>query len=69
YEAGNTLMANRMVEAAWRWTDGGELPLVVDASSCTLGLTEEVVPYLTPANRTLHARLTVLDSLVWAARE
>ncbi|MFE9385891.1 FAD-binding and (Fe-S)-binding domain-containing protein [Streptomyces sp. NPDC007025] len=69
YEAGNTLMANRMVEAAWRWTDGGELPLVVDASSCTLGLTEEVVPYLTPANLKLHAGLTVLDSLVWAARE
>lgn len=69
YESGNTLMANRMVEAVWRWTDGGELPLVVDASSCTLGIAEEVVPYLTPANRKLHERLTVLDSLVWAARE
>ncbi|MGP3987095.1 FAD-binding and (Fe-S)-binding domain-containing protein [Streptomyces sp. 3N207] len=69
YEAGNTLMANRMVEAAWRWTDGGELPLVVDASSCTLGIAEEVVPYLTPANRKLHEGLTILDSLVWAAQE
>lgn len=69
YESGNTLMANRMVEAAWRWTDGGELPLVVDASSCTLGIAEEVVPYLTPANRKTHERLTVVDSLVWAAEE
>ncbi|UNT00354.1 FAD-binding oxidoreductase [Streptomyces tubbatahanensis] len=69
YEAGNTLMANRMVEAAWRWTDGGELPLVVDASSCTLGMAEEVVPYLTPANRKLHEGLTIVDSLVWAAQE
>ncbi|MCH6163925.1 FAD-binding and (Fe-S)-binding domain-containing protein [Streptomyces marispadix] len=69
YEAGNALMANRIVEAAWRWTDGGELPLVVDASSCTLGLGEEVVPYLTPANRKLHERLTVVDSVTWAARE
>ncbi|GEB47887.1 FAD-binding and (Fe-S)-binding domain-containing protein [Streptomyces cacaoi] len=67
YEQGNALMANRMVEAAWRWTDGGDLPLVVDASSCTLGLAQEVVPYLTPANRKLHDRLTVLDSLQWAA--
>ncbi|WP_446037442.1 FAD-binding and (Fe-S)-binding domain-containing protein [Streptomyces sp. SID1143] len=69
YEAGNRLMANRMVEAAWRWTDGGELPLVVDASSCTLGIAEDVVPYLTPANRKLHERLTIHDSLVWAAHE
>ncbi|NLU73260.1 FAD-binding oxidoreductase [Streptomyces sp. HNM0575] len=69
YEAGNALMANRIVEAAWRWTDGGELPLVVDASSCTLGLGEEVVPYLTAANRKLHERMTVVDSVAWAAQE
>ncbi|OEU92067.1 oxidoreductase [Streptomyces abyssalis] len=69
YEAGNALMANRIVEAAWRWTDGGELPLVVDASSCTLGIGEEVVPYLSPANRKLHERLRVVDSVAWAAEE
>ena len=69
YDSGNALMANRIVEAAWRWTDGGDLPLVVDASSCTLGIAHEVVPYLTPANAKLHAGLTVVDSLVWAADE
>jgi D-lactate dehydrogenase len=69
YESGNALMANRIVEAAWRWTDGGELPLVTDASSCTLGLGREVVPYLSPANRKLHERLTVIDSVAWAAEE
>ncbi|NLU68750.1 FAD-binding and (Fe-S)-binding domain-containing protein [Streptomyces sp. HNM0574] len=69
YAEGNVLMANRIVESAWRWTDGGELPLVVDASSCTLGIAHEVVPYLTPANRKLHERLTVVDSVVWAAEE
>ncbi|MGG2460250.1 FAD-binding and (Fe-S)-binding domain-containing protein [Streptomyces sp. RGM 3693] len=66
YERGNRLMANRIVEAAWGWTAGGALPLVVDASSCTLGLAREVVPYLTPLNRSLHAELTVVDSVVWA---
>ncbi|WP_019544515.1 FAD-binding and (Fe-S)-binding domain-containing protein [Streptomyces sulphureus] len=69
YREGNEVMANRIVESAWQWTDGGELPLVVDASSCTLGIAEEVVPYLTPANRKLHERLTIVDSLVWAAEE
>ncbi|MET9677695.1 FAD-binding and (Fe-S)-binding domain-containing protein [Streptomyces sp. NPDC006482] len=69
YEQGNEIMANRIVEAAWGWTAGGKLPLVVDASSCTLGIAHEVVPYLTDDNRELHAELTVLDSLVWAAEE
>ncbi|WP_030158050.1 FAD-binding and (Fe-S)-binding domain-containing protein [Streptomyces sp. NRRL S-244] len=69
YDAGNRLMANRIVEAAWGWTAGGRLPLVVDASSCTLGIAHEVVPYLTDDNRALHAELTVVDSVVWAADE
>ncbi|MFE2502558.1 FAD-binding and (Fe-S)-binding domain-containing protein [Streptomyces rubiginosohelvolus] len=69
YDAGNRIMANRIVEAAWGWTAGGTLPLVVDASSCTLGIAEEVVPYLTEDNRALHRELTVVDSLVWAAEE
>ncbi|WP_353941037.1 FAD-binding and (Fe-S)-binding domain-containing protein [Streptomyces sp. HUAS MG91] len=69
YDEGNTIMANRIVEAAWGWTAGGRLPLVVDASSCTLGIAHEVVPYLTDHNRELHAELKIVDSLVWAADE
>ncbi|MGW1375136.1 FAD-binding and (Fe-S)-binding domain-containing protein [Streptomyces sp. NPDC002446] len=69
YERGTEVMAHRVVEAAWGWTAGGRLPLVVDASSCALGLAREVVPYLTPDHRALHAELTVLDSVVWAADE
>ncbi|MFE3906927.1 FAD-binding and (Fe-S)-binding domain-containing protein [Streptomyces sp. NPDC059153] len=69
YDAGNAVMANRIVEAAWGWTAGGKLPLVVDASSCTLGIAHEVVPYLTADNRELHRELTIVDSLVWAADE
>ncbi|MFJ8013427.1 FAD-binding and (Fe-S)-binding domain-containing protein [Streptomyces sp. NPDC096339] len=69
YEAGNRVMANRIVEAAWGWTAGGRLPLVVDASSCTLGIAHEVVPYLTEDNRALHDELRIVDSIVWAAEE
>ncbi|MFF5973064.1 FAD-binding and (Fe-S)-binding domain-containing protein [Streptomyces sp. NPDC012769] len=69
YARGNEVMADRIVAAAWGWTAGGRLPLVVDASSCTLGLAHEVVPYLSDDNRELHAALTVVDSLVWAADE
>ncbi|MFE4631934.1 FAD-binding and (Fe-S)-binding domain-containing protein [Streptomyces sp. NPDC056773] len=69
YDAGNRVMANRIVEAAWGWTAGGRLPLVVDASSCTLGIAHEVAPYLTDDNRALHAELRIVDSIVWAAEE
>ncbi|MFG2647780.1 FAD-binding and (Fe-S)-binding domain-containing protein [Streptomyces sp. NPDC048436] len=69
YDRGNVVMANRIVEAAWGWTAGGRLPLVVDASSCTLGMAHEVVPYLTADNRQLHRELNIVDSLVWAADE
>ncbi|MEU5144020.1 FAD-binding and (Fe-S)-binding domain-containing protein [Streptomyces sp. NPDC021139] len=69
YDDGNAFMANRTVERAWEWTDEGRLPLVVDASSCTLGIGHEITPYLTPENRRRHERLDVVDSLVWAARD
>jgi D-lactate dehydrogenase len=67
YDAGNAIMANRIVEHAWGWTGGGRLPVVVDAGSCTLGLTREVVPYLTESNRELHGELTFVDAVEWAA--
>jgi D-lactate dehydrogenase len=69
YDDGNTFMANRIVERAWEWTEGGRLPLVVDASSCTLGIGQEVRAYLTPENQRRHRALTVVDSVVWAATE
>ncbi|MFD9790045.1 FAD-binding and (Fe-S)-binding domain-containing protein [Streptomyces sp. NPDC059070] len=69
YELGNAVMADRIVAAAWGWTAGGTLPLVVDASSCALGLGREVVPYLSADNRELHAALRIVDSVVWAAQE
>ena len=57
YNEGNRVMANRIVEKAWEWTDEGRLPFILDASSCTLGVKEEIKPYLTPKNRT-KARAT-----------
>jgi D-lactate dehydrogenase len=66
YEQGNGIMANRTLESLWRWTDGGRLPVVCDASSCSFGLVSEIGPYLTSENRERHAALTILDSISWA---
>jgi D-lactate dehydrogenase len=66
YRAGNAHMANAVVDALWRWTGGGELPVVVDASSCTLGLLEDVPPHLDDENARRHGELEILDSIEWA---
>lgn len=65
YADGARFMANEIVDALWRWSDEGRLPIVVDASSCTLGLTDDVGAHLTDENAGRHEQLTVLDSIEW----
>src|SRR5215813_6636690 len=59
-------MANKVVESMWRWSDEGRLPIICDASSCSFGITSEILDYLTPANKHLHDKLTIIDSVGWA---
>jgi D-lactate dehydrogenase len=66
YERGNRYMANAVIDSLWEWSDQGRLPIVVDATSCTLGLVHEVLPYLTEAALERHRELTVIDSIQWA---
>jgi D-lactate dehydrogenase len=68
YTEGAALMANRTVDALWRWSGEGELPIVIDASSCALGLAGEVSASLSEQNRERHEKLEVLDSVAWAER-
>jgi D-lactate dehydrogenase len=60
YTDGAALMADRTTEALWRWSGEGELPVVIDASSCAQGLADEA--------RARHDELEVLDSVAWAGR-
>ena len=56
---GQAAMARHTSAAIDRWTDGGRLALVVDASSCTQGVAHDVAPLLgdrAPA---------VLDAVAW----
>ncbi len=66
YGEGNAVMANRTAESLWRWSDSGRLPIVCDASSCSFGISSEIIEYLTPENREHHAQLTIFDSVAWA---
>ena len=66
YVEGNAVMANRTVKSLWRWSDSGKLPIVCDATSCSLGLNSEIVEYLTSENRGCYAQLKIFDSVAWA---
>jgi D-lactate dehydrogenase len=55
YRAGHEHMAARTAAALTRWTDGGRLPVVFDASSCTLGVVSELG----------LDGIEVLDSVAW----
>ncbi len=60
YIEGAKLMADRTLEALRRWSGEGEIPVVIDASSCSQGLAEAA------AER--HPELEILDSVAWAGR-
>ena len=66
YADGNKYMANKIVEKMWAWTDGGKIPVVCDASSCTFGIASEILSYLTLQNSERHKQLTIVDSVAWA---
>ncbi len=55
YRAGHEHMGARTAQALRRWTDGGRLPVVFDASSCTLGVVSELG----------LDGIEVLDSVAW----
>jgi D-lactate dehydrogenase len=68
YREAHARMAKRTTEALWRWSGEGALPIVSDASSCTLGLGAEAADALPDEVRDLHARLEILDSVEWLER-
>ena len=65
YRRGQDHMAAHTAEAMWRWSDGGRLPIVIDASSCAQGLGEDLAARLPESERERFERIEVLDSIAW----
>lgn len=65
YVQGHTYMAQAVAEALWRWSDGGALPIVVDAASCTLGFREDVATQLEGERKEQYQSLRIIDSIAW----
>jgi D-lactate dehydrogenase len=65
--------ANELVERLWEWSGEGEMPIVIDAASCTqavAGLADSTSDpghsVLSERNAERLGRLEVLDSVAWA---
>jgi D-lactate dehydrogenase len=66
YVDAHRLVVNRTIEAFWRWSESGRLPVVVDTSPCTHGL-HSCREALTRENRVRFDALTITDSVAFAA--
>jgi D-lactate dehydrogenase len=65
FDAAHRHKANEMVERLWSWSGEGELPVVIDAASCTHAIAEPGEGVLTEENAARLAALTILDSVAW----
>jgi D-lactate dehydrogenase len=68
YTDAHKFKANETVERLWRWTGGGTLPVVMDATSCGYGLSDFGEGVLTEENQARHAEIEIIDSITWAER-
>ncbi|MGD0471882.1 MAG: FAD-binding and (Fe-S)-binding domain-containing protein [Candidatus Velthaea sp.] len=67
------VMANRVIEAMYSWSDGGRLPIVCDVSSCARTLLVEMETQmwgarprlLSSANQAKYAKLTIRGMAGW----
>jgi D-lactate dehydrogenase len=58
-------MSRTIAEAILGWTGDGELPLVVDASSCSHGLLGDVAAQVDETTRARFGRVRIIDSIEW----
>jgi D-lactate dehydrogenase len=65
FSSGYHYAVNKMIEAAWQWTEQGRIPIVLDISSCTHSL-QHARPRLTEDNRKKFDALKIMDSLNFA---
>jgi len=65
YPQGHEFMAKSIADAMLRWTDGGKIPIVVDAASCTLGLSQDIASLLDAETKAKYESLTIIDSIAW----
>jgi D-lactate dehydrogenase len=65
FEKAHNITVERTIENFYRWSNGGEIPVVVDTSPCTYGL-KTARPHLSPEAQKKFDKLRILDSVEFA---
>ena len=73
FRRGHAVMANRIVEAFWQWSEGGRIPILCDVTSCVRTVLLDIAceqfgpreQILTDLNLERHAQLKVIDLAEW----
>ncbi len=65
YASGRRHMANHLVESMWEWSDGGQVKVMCDVTSCTKTILRDVADRLTEANAERYGAITVVDVAPW----
>jgi D-lactate dehydrogenase len=65
FESGHEAAANRTIESFFRWSNAGQLPIVVDTSPCTYGL-KTCRAQLSVENQEKFDKLLILDGVEFA---
>jgi len=73
FTAAQRVMANRIVDAMYRWSDGGRVPIMCDITSCARTLLHEMETemwgtrprLLTSTNQAKYEKLTIIDIAEW----
>jgi len=68
FDAAHRHKANEMVERLWGWSDEGELPVVIDAASCTGAIADPAEGVLSEENSERLSQMEIVDSVAWALR-
>ena len=68
FDRGYAAMARRTFEALWLASDEGQLPVVADAASCTLGL-HDIGPYLSQDAAERYRLLRFIDAVTFVRAE
>ena len=66
FNGAHSYMANETIARLWRWTRGGEFPIVMDITACTHSL-QTCRPVLTTENRERFDKLKIIDSIEFIA--
>ena len=64
YDLAHDVAVNRAIARCWVWSDHGRLPIVLDTSPCTYGLTT-CRASLTPENQERFDQLRIVDSVAF----